>query len=94
MARMIALSECKVTDATVDAYLKRALTYPASNSDDSTTVSERSLNAVQELYSGKGLGAQLASSTGTAWALLNSVTEYVDHHRRSQSDDHRPSVAN
>ncbi len=75
-----------------DTYLKRVLTYPAANSDD-PMVSERSLKAVQDLYSGKGMGAELASSAGTAWGLLNSVTEFIDHRRRSRGDDSRRDSA-
>lgn len=92
MARMKALADCRLTDAAADTFLKRVLTYQAHNTDDQT-VSERSFKAVQELYSGKGMGAELASSTGTAWGLLNSVTEFIDHHRRSRSDDHRRDTA-
>jgi phage/plasmid-like protein (TIGR03299 family) len=93
MGRMKALASCKLTDSAADAYLKRVLTYPAANSEDLSAVSERSLKLVQELYTGKGMGAQLASSTGTAWGLLNSVTEFVDHRRRSRSQDHRRDTA-
>ena len=33
------------------------------------------------------------SSQGTVFGLLNSVTEFVDHKRRSKSDDHRMDSA-
>lgn len=93
MARMKALAECKLTDASAEALLRRVLTGSSIPPADSQAAGERSLKAVHALYAGKGLGAQLASSTGTAWGLLNSVTEYVDHHRRSRSDDHRRDTA-
>ena len=50
---------------------------------------ERALKAVQALYEGNGKGAGLSSASGTAFGLLNAVTEYVDHQRRSRTPDHR-----
>ena len=38
------------------------------------------INNVFELYKGAGMGATMASSAGTAWGLLNAITEHVDHH--------------
>jgi hypothetical protein len=35
----------------------------------------------------------MTSSRGTAWGLLNSMTEYVDFHRRARSHDHRRDAA-
>lgn len=93
MARMKALAECRLSDSAVEGYLKRVLTYPTAQGDEIQTVSERSMKAVHELYAGRGRGSHLASSAGTAWGLLNGVTEYVDHHRRSRSDDHRRDTA-
>ena len=40
-----------------------------------------------------GKGAELASSQGTAWGLLNAVTQYVDHERRARSQDSRMDSA-
>lgn len=38
---------------------------------------KRAMEKVQSLYEGKGRGADLLSARGTAWGLLNAVTEYV-----------------
>lgn len=54
---------------------------------------ELALRKVQELYEGLGRGSQLDSARGTAWGLLNAVTEYVDHERRARSNEYRMDSA-
>lgn len=95
MARTKALAERKVSDSAVETFLRRVLTYSTPNvSDhDGLAVNERAIKAVGQLYAGRGKGADLASASGTAWGLVNAVTEYVDHHRRARSDDHRRDAA-
>ena len=95
MARMKALSECRVTDAGAQAFLKRVLTYPVNPQANGnlTAVNDRALKTVHALYSGNGQGSDMASASATAWGLLNSVTEFVDHHRRARSNDHRLDAA-
>lgn len=44
---------------------------------------------VLDLFNGAGIGSQLDGSAGTAWGLLNSVTEYADRHVRATSDANR-----
>ncbi|HFT6976970.1 TPA: DUF932 domain-containing protein [Stenotrophomonas maltophilia] len=92
VTRMKALVDRPVDPDSVEGLLRRVLTYQAPDSKV-TVVNEQALAAVRALYEGGGRGAQLASSRGTAWGLLNSVTEYVDHHRRARSDDHRRDAA-
>lgn len=50
---------------------------------------QKALQTVHNLYAGQGMGADLSSANGTAWGLLNAVTQYVDHERRARSNDHR-----
>lgn len=50
---------------------------------------ERAVKRLVELYSGAGKGSTLSSSYNTAFGLLNAVTEYVDHERRSRNPDNR-----
>lgn len=54
---------------------------------------KRAIEKVQSLYEGKGRGSDLESARGTAWGLLNAVTEYVDHERRARSLDYRLDAA-
>jgi len=95
MVRAKAMAECRVTDAAADKFLRRVLTYSTTSpaDRDATAVNERAIKAVQALYAGKGMGANLASASGTAFGLLNAVTEFCDHHRRARSEDHRRDAA-
>lgn len=95
LVRMKALSERRVTPDMAEAYFKRVLTYTTVDaaSHPVTAVNDRAVKTVQELFNGRGKGSNLASAAGTAWGLLNGVTEYVDHYRRARSEDHRLDAA-
>lgn len=94
MVRMRALSECKVSDTMSEKFFERVLTYPTGGSGmPMQATNDRAIKAVQSLYAGHGIGATLASASSTAWGLVNSITEFVDHRRRSRSEDHRRDAA-
>lgn len=46
---------------------------------------------VHRLYSGAGMGADMVK--GTAWGMLNAVTEYTDHHTGHKTQDARMDSA-
>jgi phage/plasmid-like protein (TIGR03299 family) len=87
MYRMRTLSERKVRSHEAMNYFLRVFTEP--DQAPSALTNERAIKRVQALYEGHGQGAELASAKGTAWGLLNSVTEFVDHQRRARSQDYR-----
>ena len=49
----------------------------------------RAMTKAMDMFNGQGRGAELSSAKGTAYGLLCSITEFVDHERRAMSTDHR-----
>ena len=92
VAKIKDLVACPVDPDSVEGLLRRVLVYPGQPGKP-PLVNEQAVRAVRALYDGGGRGAHLASSRGTAWGLLNGVTEYVDHHRRARTDDYRRDAA-
>lgn len=89
--RMKSLVDRPVDPDLAEGLMRRVLTYPVPNG--APAVNERAVSHVRALFEGGGLGARSASSRGTAWGLLNGITEYVDHHRRARSADYRRDAA-
>jgi phage/plasmid-like protein (TIGR03299 family) len=85
--RMKTLCERKVKPHESMNYFLHVFTDPRDTAAGLTN--ERAMKKVLALYDGQGQGAKLASSKGTAFGLLNAVTEFVDHARRARSVDHR-----
>ncbi|HEY8360148.1 MAG TPA: DUF932 domain-containing protein [Ramlibacter sp.] len=88
MYRMKKLSERKVRDKEVDTFIRKVLGVSQVAPDQAVT-NERAMKRVLSLFEAQGHGAELGAARGTAWGLLNSVTEYVDHERRARTQDFR-----
>lgn len=94
MYRMRALSERKVQWHEAMGFFMNVLCDAAPDSPLPEVIpNERALRRVQNLYEGAGRGSTMASASGTAWGLLNAVTEYVDHERRARSIEYRMDSA-
>ena len=94
MYRMRTLAERKVQTKEALGFFMDVLCDTSAHAPIPTVLpNKRALEKVQNLYEGKGRGADLESARGTAWGLLNAVTEYVDHERRATSSEYRMDSA-
>ncbi|WP_394562143.1 DUF932 domain-containing protein [Aquipseudomonas alcaligenes] len=94
MYRMRILAERKVKPKEALSFITAVLGDNSPKSQQAEVVTNiRAMQKVENLYQGRGRGSTLESSNGTAWGLLNAVTEYVDHERRARSNEYRMDSA-
>ena len=94
MYRMKTLSERKVKSHESMNYFLKVMCQSDVVADPALgLMNERALKKVQALYEGQGHGSELDSANGTAWGLLNAVTEFVDHEKRARSQEYRMDSA-
>lgn len=94
MYRMRTLAERKVkTHEAMNYFLRVMCDVQPGNLESAGLANERALKRVQSLYDGQGKGAELEAAKGTAWGLLNAVTEFVDHERRARNTENRMDSA-
>ena len=101
MHGMKALAERRVKGSEAESYFRKVICRAEPQDavlthmergpglDEAKLGNERALKKVQALFNGQGRGAELAAAKGTAWGLLNAVTEFVDHERRARSQEYR-----
>lgn len=87
MDSMKALSERKMKNAEAQRFFLQVFTDTGSGRQGITN--ESAMAKALSLYEGRGKGSTLPSAQGTAYGLLNAVTEFVDHERRARSTDYR-----
>ena len=82
------LSIADQDDSIIQFYRNVAAQTP-NNTLTKTEPNGRAMTKVMEMFNGQGRGAELSSAKETAYGLLCSITEFVDHERRAMSTDHR-----
>jgi phage/plasmid-like protein (TIGR03299 family) len=74
-----------ISPAEAKAYLVTVLGDPTQDFEQQP----KPVKAAYEMFSGNGLGSDMASAKGTAWGVLNAVTQFEDWARQSRSPDNR-----
>ncbi|WP_321409389.1 DUF932 domain-containing protein [Tolumonas auensis] len=87
MTNLKQLSQRTVSPEEADGFIRTVLNEPEFTDDN--VLGSKIFQKVSSLYLGEGMGAELSSASGTAWGLVNAMTEYVDHHRRARNQDNR-----
>jgi len=84
------LADRKVTEAEAVQFVIKLLgdvSKPLDSQPNRTGIAK-----VLQLFSGQGLGAELESAKGTAWGLVNGVSEMVDWHQGKSQDNRLASA--
>lgn len=95
MYRMKKLAERKVSHKEAENFFRsviasgQSLAATAPEGALPISTNERALQKAMALFNGNGRGAELSAAKGSAWGLLGSITEFVDHERRARSQDYR-----
>lgn len=86
------LARQKVNKNEAASYIGKILTdsKTIASADPATT---KAFKRILELFEGQAKGADMKGVQNTLWGLVNSVTEYVDHHQNTASLENRMNDA-
>lgn len=88
------LSKLKMTNMAAEKFVADLLRDVAKVSTQRVAMDDNpTFQRVLALFNGGGMGAAMAGSKGTAWGMVNAVTEFVDHHAKASTTDHRLEAA-
>lgn len=83
------LAEVNITLDQADEFVQFLFANTRLKTGKAAVEESKAYKAIMGLYTGEGLGSDLATREGTAWGMLNAVTEYIDHRVGSRTPDKR-----
>lgn len=86
LGKMRDLTKVKISQNDAISIVSSLLPKPAG---EKTIIESNGFIKVMSLFNGQGKGSNLPGVSGTAWGLLNAMTEYVDHHARAHNSENR-----
>jgi phage/plasmid-like protein (TIGR03299 family) len=87
LGKMRALTKVKLTQFDAQNFVESLL--PSSTGGEKDVRESKAFGSIMSLFNGAAKGSDLPGVQGTAWGLLNAVTEYADHHIRARSQENR-----
>lgn len=81
------LANKKITDAAAKNFIDSLILSKPDDVEKSSMQSKNQADLILRLYKGDGMGADAAY--GNMYGVLQSITEYVDHHSRNRSPDQK-----
>ena len=79
------LASKRVTDLEAKAIIDSLILSKPEDAEKSSMQSKNQADFIMNLYKGAGMGANM--TYGNAYGVLNSITEFVDHHSRNRTAD-------
>lgn len=87
------LAKTKVSDPDATEFISKLLLDTKTIYKDDLTKSRQYQKIMDIFNGGSGMGSNMPGVKGTAWGLVNAVTEFVDHHVKTTTASHRMSSA-
>lgn len=82
--RVNVMAQRKVKPSEAQQFLVNVFGDPLKDLEEQPNA--RAIKTVYELFNGQGRGSDFKSADGTAWGLVNAVTEFIDHKRGKNQD--------
>jgi phage/plasmid-like protein (TIGR03299 family) len=75
-----AMASVKVGKQDAVRWIAKVMFDESGDLEEISTRKENIIHNVYNLYNGQGKGSSFETANGTAFGLMNAVTEYIDHH--------------
>lgn len=86
VGHMNSLANKSISGKMAEAIIENLLTTSANSGAVRST---KGFDTIMKLFNGAGKGSRMDGVAGTAWGLVNAVTEYTDFHVRARNQDNR-----